>query len=227
MIGGIGPRAITLALTALALAGCEQTFRDMYDQPKYKPLARSGIWSDGRSSRMPVDGTLPRSGGAFAGSSSGRLQEIAPEPAISPLEAVRAEVSRVTSSAGDAASFALPPITRSLLAHGRERFDIFCSPCHSIAGDGDGLVARRGFPHPPSFHTDRLRSATDAHFYAVITYGYGAMDSYATRIEPADRMAIVAYIRALQLAQHVPIAKLGDEDRARLGGAATPREPTR
>ena len=89
------------------------------------------------------------------------------------------------------------------------------------------MVARRGFPHPPSFHTDRLRTASDAHFYAVISNGYGAMVSYATRVEPADRLAIVAYIRALQLSQHAPLGNLPDEDRARLGEAPAPRGQTR
>jgi mono/diheme cytochrome c family protein len=110
----------------------------------------------------------------------------------------------------------MPAITLDLLQRGRDRFDVFCSPCHSIAGDGDGMVARRGFPHPPSFHIERLRNASDTHFYAVITNGYGAMHSYATRVAPADRIAIVAYIRALQLSQRAPPAMLSDDDRAKL-----------
>jgi hypothetical protein len=113
----------------------------------------------------------------------------------------------------------LPALTPALLNRGRERFDIFCSPCHSVVGDGDGMVARRGFPHPPSFHSDRLRNESDAHFYAVITNGYGAMYSYATRVEPGDRLAIVAYIRALQLSQRTPAASLSEDDRARLAVA--------
>jgi hypothetical protein len=107
-------------------------------------------------------------------------------------------------------------MTPVALARGRERFDIFCSPCHSIAGDGVGMVARRGFPHPPSFHIDRLRQAPDSHFYAVITDGYGAMHSYATRVAPDDRLAIIGYIRALQLSQHAPVASLSGEELARL-----------
>src|SRR4029078_13618013 len=103
-------------------------------------------------------------------------------------------------------------MTPEALARGRDRFDIFCSPCHSIAGDGDGMIARRGFPHPPSFHTDRLRNASDAHFYAVITNGYGVMHSYARRVPPSDRLAIIAYIRALQLSQHAPTALLDPKD---------------
>ena len=102
------------------------------------------------------------------------------------------------------------------LARGRERYDIYCSPCHSIAGDGDGMVARRGFPHPPSYHSDKLRNAPDAHFYNVITNGYGVMYSYADRVEPRDRWAIIAYIRALQLSQNARIDDVPPEHRAEL-----------
>ena len=211
-----------LAAAVLALAGCEQTFRDMYDQPKYKPLARSDLWADGRASRSPVDATVPRSEGTFAGATSGRLGEVARAPAVSPLDTIRGDLRVAATQAHANASVTLPPITRELLARGRDRFDIFCSPCHSAAGDGDGMVVRRGFPHPPSFHTDRLRAASDAHFYAVISNGYGAMYSYATRVEPADRLAIIAYIRALQLSQHAPLGRLGEEDRVRLPAAPAP-----
>ena len=95
-----------------------------------------------------------------------------------------------------------PPATPQLLARGRERFDIYCSPCHGRSGDGDGIVVKRGFPAPPSYREKRLVEAPASHFYDVITHGYGAMYSYATRVEPRDRWAIVAYIRALQLQRH-------------------------
>ena len=151
---------LLLALLVL-LAGCEKIARNMYDQPRYKPLAASTLFADGSSARPPVPGA------------------VSTEPP-SPR----------------------PPRTLALLEHGRERYDIYCAPCHSPVGDGDGLVARRGFPHPPSYHQDRLRQAPDQHFYDVITNGYGAMASYAQRVSPADRWAIVEYIRALQLSQH-------------------------
>ncbi len=107
------------------------------------------------------------------------------------------------------AADAMPyPITMALLRRGRERFDIYCAPCHSPVGDGDGMVARRGFPHPPSYHSDRLRSAPDRHFYDVMTNGYGVMRSYADRVPPEDRWAIVAYIRALQLSQYARVEDL-------------------
>lgn len=217
---GIG-RALLLGVVA-ALAGCEQTMRDMYDQPRYKPLAASTLWPDGRASRPPVAGSVPRAAGAFADSTGGRLGTSLPAPLVDPLLALRDELR---PPGRDETTASLPPPTATTLARGRGRYDIFCSPCHSVVGDGDGMVARRGFPHPPSFHTDRLRAASDAHFYAVITEGYGAMHSYALRIEPADRVAIVGYIRALQLAQHAPLAVLTDADRGRV--AATPEAPPR
>jgi mono/diheme cytochrome c family protein len=111
------------------------------------------------------------------------------------------------------------PIDAALLARGQQRFDIFCAPCHSPLGDGDGIVVRRGFPHPPTFHQAALRSAPDSHFYDVITHGYGAMFSYADRVPPADRWAIVAYIRALQFSQDTPADALPAELRTRLAEA--------
>jgi mono/diheme cytochrome c family protein len=95
-----------------------------------------------------------------------------------------------------------PPLTLALLQRGQERFRIDCTPCHSELGDGNGMVVQRGFPHPPSYHIDRLRQAPTQHFYDVITNGHGAMYSFAGRVAPDDRWAIAAYIRALQLSQH-------------------------
>jgi mono/diheme cytochrome c family protein len=204
------------ALCALvALWGCERAFRNMYDQPRHKPLAQSALWPDGRSSRPPPDGVVSRSQGTFAGTTSGRLGAVAAEVQPGRYDAVRPDL-RVGAAAEAASTPIRATLTSAALARGRERFDIFCSPCHSIAGDGDGMVARRGFPHPPSFHIDRLRNAPDSHFYAVITEGYGAMHSYATRVPPADRLAIIAYIRALQLSQHAPLARLEKDDVDRL-----------
>ena len=111
---------------------------------------------------------------------------------------VDAEKRRVQAENAPAIPY---PITMRLLQRGRERFQIYCEPCHSPLGDGDGMIARRGFPHPPSYHIARLRAAPDRHFYDVITNGYGIMYSYADRVAPEDRWAIVAYIRALQRSQ--------------------------
>jgi len=110
-------------------------------------------------------------------------------------------------------------IDMKFLQRGGERFAIFCTPCHSPVGDGDGMIVRRGFPHPPSFHQAALRQAPDSHFYDVITNGYGAMFPYGGRIPPADRWAIVAYIRALQLSQHAAANHLSAEARTRLAEA--------
>ena len=99
-------------------------------------------------------------------------------------------------------------VDAALLEHGRDRYTIYCEPCHSPVGDGDGIIPERGFPHPPSYHIDRLRNAPDRHFYDVISNGYGIMYSYADRVTPGERWAIVAYIRALQLSQYAPAEDL-------------------
>ncbi|HET9749860.1 MAG TPA: cytochrome c [Casimicrobiaceae bacterium] len=212
--------SIASIVPMMGLGGCEKAMQDMYNQPKYKPLAASAFWPDGRSARPDVAGTVAFSEGALAGTSSGRLARV-------PLPAAQAPVYPVDDQGNVKADLAPQspqplvvtnplPIERRTLERGRERFDIYCSPCHSIAGDGDGIVPRRGFPHPPSYHIARLRNAPDAHFYNVITQGYGMMYSYADRVAPADRWAIVAYIRALQLSQNARIDDVPLEHRAEL-----------
>ena len=190
------------ALSLAALSGCEKGLHEMYDQAKYKPLTPTQLFDDRNSSRPQVPGSVPYSGGALAGTSSGRNARLP------------AEAASVTPSVNPL------PINDGFLERGREQFNIFCAPCHSRAGDGDGMVARRGFPPPPSYHIARLREAPDSHFYDVISEGYGAMYPYADRIAPEDRWAIVAYIRALQLSQHAPSMSLDADDRARLAGSA-------
>jgi mono/diheme cytochrome c family protein len=108
------------------------------------------------------------------------------------------------------------PITRDVLNRGRQRFEIYCVPCHGYTGDGDGLVVQRGFNPPPSYNTDRLRQAPVGHFFDVMTNGFGAMPSYAAQIPVPDRWAIVAYIRALQLSQNASIDDAEPDARARL-----------
>ncbi|MGX2040420.1 c-type cytochrome [Methylocaldum sp. MU1018] len=102
------------------------------------------------------------------------------------------------------------PMTEAVLKRGRERFDIYCAPCHGRAGDGQGMIPERGFPRPPSYHTERLRNAPDSHFYDVISNGYGVMFSYANRVAPEDRWAIAAYVRALQLSQNATLEDVRD-----------------
>jgi mono/diheme cytochrome c family protein len=164
-----------LPLTALLLlAGCRQ---DMHDQPRFKPLAMSDFYSDLRSARPPVEGTVAR----------GELHED-----------TYFYTGKVGNNPGDYMPFA---VTAEVLARGRERYDIFCAPCHSRVGDGNGMIVQRGFRQPPSYHTERLRKAPLGYFFDVMTNGFGAMPEYASQIPPRDRWDIVAYIRALQLSQ--------------------------
>jgi mono/diheme cytochrome c family protein len=109
-----------------------------------------------------------------------------------------------------------PELTAALLARGRERFDIYCSPCHGLTGQGNGRIVQRGMPHPTSYHDPRLLAADDQHFFDVISNGYGAMYSYAMRVPPKDRWAIIAYIRALQLSRHAALSDVPDAERRRL-----------
>jgi mono/diheme cytochrome c family protein len=121
-----------------------------------------------------------------------------------------ADVVAQGDGARAAAAAMSPPATDELLARGRERFDIYCAPCHGLAGDGDGIIVAHGFPAPPSYHVARLLAAPTQHFYDVITHGYGVMYSYADRVEPRDRWAIAAYIRALQLSRRATVAQVPD-----------------
>ena len=183
-----------LAAAAL-LFGCEKAVRNMYEQPKYKPLDGATLWPDGQSARPLESGVVVRSAGAMAASSSGRLGE---------------------QQLGMQADLA--PATLDTLRRGRERYDIYCAPCHSVSGDGDGMVVRRGFPAPRTLHSDRLRSAPDSVLYDAITDGYGVMYPFADRIAPGDRWAIVAYVRALQLSQHARLDDVPQEERGTLLG---------
>lgn len=208
-------KRMLLAVAALALFGCEKSMRDMYDQPRYPPLAPSRLWQDGRSSRPPPPDAVPASAGSFAGTSSGRRDRLGEAPDVLPVP-LDADGKPLAGEAREAGPANPLPLSAATLARGRERFDIFCAPCHGPLGDGDGLVVRRGFPHPPSYHAARVRNAPDAHFFGVITHGYGAMYPYADRIPPADRWAIVAYVRALQRSQHASLADVPQVERQRL-----------
>lgn len=180
-----------------AAIGCRQ---EMYDQPKYKPLEKSDFFADQRASRPLVEGTVAR----------GTL-----DPAAAPLPAAGAP-------SAEALSTTLPvPLTRELLLRGRERFEIFCTPCHDRTGAGVGMVVRRGYRPPPSLHIDRLRDMPIGQFYDVMTRGLGAMPDYAQQIPPSDRWAIAAYVRALQLSQRATIQDVPEQERRRLEG--TPR----
>lgn len=157
-----------------ALAGCRQ---DMFDQPRYKPLAKSDFFADGRASRPPVPGTIAR----------GHLNE---------------DEHLYTGKVNAQLVATFPfPVDRKVLDRGRERYNIYCTPCHDPLGNGNGLIVRRGYKAPPSLHIDRLREAPAGHFFDVMTNGLGAMPDYSAQVPVRDRWAIVAYIRALQLSQ--------------------------
>jgi mono/diheme cytochrome c family protein len=182
------------ALAALILlSGCRE---DMHVQPRYNPYDASSFFEDGRSERRPVPGTVAR----------GHLH---PNDLL--------HTGRVYGQLADEYPF---PILASDLSRGRERFNIYCSPCHDQTGRGHGMIVARGFPAPPSYHLDRLRQAPVGHLFEVMTKGQGTMSSYAARVSVEDRWRIAAYIRALQLSQHAPEAELPAQDRARLPKAA-------
>jgi len=177
----------------LAGAGCRQ---DMQDQPKFIPLRASEFFADHRSGRPIVEGTLAR----------GRLQE---DELLS--------TGKVNGQLADTFPF---PVTAEVLSRGRERFDIFCSPCHDRTGGGDGMVVRRGYKRPPSYHIDRLRDMPAGYFFDVITNGFGAMADYRSQIPERDRWAIVSYVRALQLSQHATIEDVPPSERPKLEGGS-------
>ena len=170
-----------------ALSGCN----DMDNQPKFKPLDPSSFFSDGRSARMPVADTVAR-------------------------DDLRLDTLLYTGKVNgkDAEKFPYP-ITAEILARGRERF-VFCAACHGRVGDGQGMIVKRGFPAPPSYHTDRLRQAPVGHFFDVITNGFGRMYPQAERVPVKDRWAIIAYIRALQLSQNASLSDLPAKDKEEL-----------
>ncbi len=196
--------AVSVLCAAATLGGCERAMQDMYRQPKYRHAQEApGLPGDSAVRALPGRSVV-RAQGVLAATSSGRIGE---QRATAWDEAERAKTNPLT-------------LDMALLRRGRERFDIYCAPCHGLAGDGDGIVPARGFPHPPSYHEQRLRAAPDRHFYDVMSDGYGIMYSYADRVTPPDRWAIVAYIRALQLSRHAPAAQLTPQLRERLDGAA-------
>lgn len=186
-------RRIQMIVAAVILvawmAGCRDA---MVDDGKLRPLDASGFFEDGALARPLVEGTVARGNlnedeAFFTGKVEGKL------------------VAELPLS-----------VNVGLLARGRERFDIFCSVCHGLNGNGNGMIVQRGFPNPPTFHLERLREAPDGHFFDVITNGYGVMYPYGSRVEPEDRWSIVAYIRALQLSRAVSWDDLLPEEQQKL-----------
>jgi mono/diheme cytochrome c family protein len=209
----------------LALAGCERAMHDMYQQPKDNPQAPSSLFANGNSARAPPPGSVPMASGAGADSSGGRRGHLAPVAA--PGRALPLDADGRPLVAGGSTYASPLPVTKALLVRGQQRYNIYCAPCHGRSGDGAGMVVQRGFPAPPSYHTQRLRHAPDSHFYQVISNGYGVMYPYADRIAAHDRWAIVAYIRALQLSQHATRDRLDAQDIARLAALPAPSSSTR
>ncbi len=190
-------RVYSWLIIVFALAGCRQ---DMHDQPKYKPYAPTSFFGDGRSERPPVEGTVAR----------GKL---------------RIDTALYSGKVGGLDVDVFPfPITRADLVRGQERFNIFCSPCHSRIGDGNGMVVRRGFRQAASYHTERLLNAPVGHFFDVMSNGFGSMPSYGSRVPPDDRWRIAAYIRVLQFSEHAKIDDVPPEKRPDIDkGPPTPR----
>jgi len=182
-------RRLLLLAGSLVMIGCRQ---DMHNQPRYKPLAGTDFFGDGRSARPVVEGTVAR----------GHLH---------------IDKARYTGKEDgmDVTEFPFP-ITRADLLRGQARFNIYCSPCHSRIGDGNGMVVRRGFRQAASYHTDKLIKAPVGHFFDVMTNGFGAMPSYASRVESDDRWRIAAYIRVLQLSENARIEDVPVDERVAL-----------
>ena len=193
-------RTLVIAFAALSVVGCNT---DMWVQKKTAPMSESEFFPDGSSIRPLVPGTIPRGhlredGAFYTGIENGKWVDKIPVA-----------------------------ITTDLMKRGQDRFDIYCTPCHGRLGDGKGMIALRGFQlkRPVgNYHSDRLRKMPVGHFYDVITNGYGAMYSYASRIEPQDRWAVVAYIRALQLSQHGSLTDLSDPEKAKLDEKVEPKK---
>ena len=186
-----GAWALAVLGLAVVCAGCRL---DMHVQPRYNPYDATDFFGDGQSARLPVAGTFPRGDLTFG-----------------PQELLY--TGKMNGQPSEAFPF---PLTQEIVERGRERFDIFCSPCHGLGGDGDGMIVQRGFRRPPSFHEDRLRAAPAGHYFDVITNGFGAMYPYGYRVAPRDRWAIIAYVRALQLSRNAAIDDLPEGDRQKL-----------
>jgi hypothetical protein len=189
-------RRLAAACAAASLifgGGCEYLRQDMANQPKNRPLSPSEFFGDGRSERPLVENAVAR--GA-----------IADDELFVPK---------------DSNNFPLA-VDLKLLERGEERYNIFCTPCHGLQGDGNGMVAMRGMKRPPSYHQDRLRQAPNGYIYDVITNGFGQMLGYSAQIPPRDRWAIIAYVRALQLSRNARVADLSAELREKLNHSGAP-----
>jgi cytochrome c553 len=192
--------SLLVALVALG-AGCRQ---DMHDAPRYDPLESSNFFADGQSARPLVANTVAR----------GQLRE-------------DRHLYEGIVDGKPAETFPMP-VTEEEMKRGQERFNIFCAPCHGRTGEGNGMIVQRGFRQPPSYHEDRLRNAPVGYFFDVMTHGFGAMQDYSAQVPVADRWAIAAYIRALQLSERAGVEDVPADQRSKLddptSAAGQPRE---
>ncbi len=177
----------------LVLASGVACRQDMHDQPKYIPLRPTEFYADGRSERQLIDGTVAR----------GHLNDDA------------AYYAGKTADGKAVEQFPFP-VTKDVILRGQSRYNVYCAPCHDRLGEGNGMVVRRGYRHPPSYHIDRLRQAADGYIFDVITNGFGAMPDYAAQIPVRDRWTIVAYIRALQLSHNASVNDVPADARGQL-----------
>lgn len=189
---------LLLPFTLLTACGLRA---DMQDQPRYKAYKKSEFFSDKRASRDMVEGTIPRGqlreNKAFY---TGKIDN--PNSSVQAATTTDATGNTLITTFPNAVEEFPIPITKELIDRGQERYNIYCIVCHGPLGNGDGMIVRRGFSKPPTYNDDRLRNAPVGHFYDVISNGWGKMNSYAYVVQPADRWAIVAYIRALQVSQN-------------------------
>jgi mono/diheme cytochrome c family protein len=179
------------AAAFLFASGC-QIRQDMADQPKYRPLDPSTFFDDGRSERPLIADTVAH------GSIDNDALFISKDSNAFPLQ-----------------------LTPELMQRGKDRYGIFCTPCHGLQGDGNGMVAMRGMKHPPTYHQDRLRKVPNGYLFDVVTNGYGAMLGYSAQIPPRDRWAIIAYVRALQFSRNAPVSELPPDLREKLNAGGS------
>ena len=219
-------RVLFFAFCLLPFAFATACRYDMQDQPRYKTYRQNEFFSDRLSMRQPVEGTVPRGqlreNKAFY---TGKKENI--NPNIQVETTVDASGNTLVSSfPNDIEEFPIP-VSKELVDRGQDRYNIYCIVCHGAVGGGDGMVVRRGYPQPPTYHDDRLRNAPVGHFYDVITNGWGRMNSYAAQVQPADRWAIVAYIRTLQISQNPSgnLTMTSNTNRSNTNTTAAPQTP--
>jgi mono/diheme cytochrome c family protein len=188
-------------VVSAAVGACRQ---DMHDAPRFTALQQNTFYADQRSARPLIEGTVAR----------GQLRDN--DVFYTGMTAPNAPVERIPLA-----------VTRETIERGRNRFNVYCTPCHGHSGEGNGMIVQRGYKAPPSLHDPRLRAAAAGYFYDVMTRGFGQMPDYTAQIAPADRWAVVAYIRALQLSQHATLGDVPDADRGKLeaGQGATEGAP--